>query len=297
MHEALLLRDPENLHYLVIGSITGILVGLHQVLRHVADSQAHIVLDIANALSAHCLLAAAGTYIHCVLVIFCQPVRKLLHADRAALVFDGLLYRDDVHAQAAAALGYETGDLAYRYTGGIVEEGGNLRMLGQQSRIHHHVLTGANDPLGNKILPGMIRSLPVKLHQSDLRDVVGDLLRLLHAHVVALCQLLDAHLVDSLLLEGKHKTDFLLVQQAVQQPVVREGRIHILRLVDLDVIRDHAGQLLYELVLLRVLDGEALIEEVVLIEHIMLKLFGYHTAHITPFKSSVLLMQRRSPGK
>ena len=125
-----------------------------------------------------------------------------------------------------------------------------------------------------------VLALAFEFHNADLADLKGHLLRFFRRHLVPFGQFFRRQLNDPLLAEGKHEFDLLLRQQAVEQPEVGMLRGDVLRAVDLDVVGDHTGQFFHQFFLLRILADVIFIKEVVLIEHIVLQVFGYHSCSL-----------------
>ena len=273
---ALFLGAFQDLHDLIVGDVAGILVGLHQVFRHVADSQAHIAFDIADAFAAHGLLSPAGTYIDAEFIVLFQPVGKMFHADGAVFVLDGFFDRDHVHTQAAASRGNKACHFADRIAGGVVEECGNLRVILEDPGCHHHVFTGTDDPFRNEILAFAGFVLTVKFHQPDLADAECHGFSFFRGHPGTFGHLGSSELHRALLFEGKHEPDLLFGQQTVKDPVIRQVRSDLFGTADTDIIRDQAGEFFDQLILFRIGNDKPFIEEVVLVVHVVLIFFRYH---------------------
>ena len=64
----------EHLHDLFVCGIAGVLLGLDEVLCHVAYRDAPVVLDLSAAFTSDALLSSAGAYIEAVFVVFAEPV-------------------------------------------------------------------------------------------------------------------------------------------------------------------------------------------------------------------------------
>ena len=139
----------DDLHCLFPGDVVGVLAGGHEKFGNIADADAHLALDISDALAADPLGLAAGADHRAEGVIFLQPVGQVLHRDGFGIRFDGLLHRDDVHADARAAGRDQLGRKLQRFLGRQIEHCGDLGMLVGQGRMLDHVLARADDPLGN----------------------------------------------------------------------------------------------------------------------------------------------------
>ena len=124
-------------------------VGLDHVIGHIAHGDAPVVGVVAARLAqdgaAHAAAARAGGILAVVLV---EPVLDMLDGNGAVLHGDGLLNRDDVHADACAARRHHrrgSGECALR---GLLEELGEHRMLLQLGHAHVEELRRAGHEHG-----------------------------------------------------------------------------------------------------------------------------------------------------
>ena len=248
---ALALRPLDDLHGLLPGDVVGVLAGLHQELRDVAHADAHVALDVAHALAPDALGLAAGADHGAEGVVLLKPVGEMLHADALAGRVDGLLHGDHVHADAGPAGGHQLGRHFEGLLGGQVEHGGHLGMLVGQRLMLHHVFAGAHHPLGDAVLDVLVRIVPVLLHDADPDQMVDDLLGGLFGDAVLFGQPFGGP-AHPALLEAQHEPDLVLGEEPIQDPEIHMVFLHAAGELPGDVVRDHEGQLLHQLGLLRV---------------------------------------------
>ena len=163
------------------------------------------------------------------------------------------------------------------------EQRRDLRNLFQQLAVHHHVFTGADDELWNKILLFLLFVVAVKFQNTRLAQAVRHFLRLLGRHTVALGQLLHIELVDALFLEREHELHFVLVHDLVKTPHFGVVVDDVLQLFLVAPVGDHQAELAQKLALLRILDDIRIREIVILVEHVVFERFVVHRPHSSLF--------------
>ena len=142
MDEALALGAGQDLQSLLLGDVAAHVAADHPF-GEVAEAHAVLALDLAGAFAAVGLLLAAGADADGDLVVLVEPVGDVLEVHGFVLGLDGLLDRDDVHADAGAAFRNHLGDARERELGHQVEECEELRMLVRQLVVHDHELGAA----------------------------------------------------------------------------------------------------------------------------------------------------------
>ena len=130
MNEAVVLGFLQEFHDLFSCDVSSVLVGLHHVIRHVANSDTPVELVVAavHIIGLSCAAAGAGGC-GILAIILVQPVRDVLHAYRLVFHLNGLLHRNDVHTDAGTSGRNHLGDLLQRKSGHEIEEISKLGML------------------------------------------------------------------------------------------------------------------------------------------------------------------------
>ena len=175
---AVVLGALDDLHRLFIGNVAA-LAGLAAVVGKLADGNAHLVLQLAAALAlnAHGVAAGAVANADVPLILF-QPVGDVLDIDRLVRGRDGLLDRDDVHADAGASGRHHAGDLRQRQKRHALEKPRDLRVLLHLLEVHVHQLgrTGHKDRQHPLLV--VVGVLPVVLEQANHGHLVKQLLHI-----------------------------------------------------------------------------------------------------------------------
>ena len=173
---AVVLGALEDLHRLFIGDAAA-LAGLKAVVGKLADGNAQLVLQLAAALAlnAHGIAAGAIADAEVALILF-QPVGDVLHVDRLVRGRDGLLDRDDVHADTGASGRHHAGDLRQRQKRHALEKPRDLRVLFHLLKVHVHQLGRAGHEDRQRPLLVVVGVLPVVLEQADHGHLVKELL-------------------------------------------------------------------------------------------------------------------------
>ena len=165
----------EDLHRLFIGDVVA-MVRLAAVVGKVADADTPLAFHVAGALAADALLLAAGAHGHTdVALVLLQPVGQVLDRQRLALGRNGLLDRDNMHADAGASGRHHLGDARQRQIRHALEEVCRLREHIRLLGVDHHDLGAAgNEHIQHPAL-FMVRILavevlPMELDQTTLAD-------------------------------------------------------------------------------------------------------------------------------
>ena len=256
-------------------NIFGVLSAFYQKLGNVADADAHFSFDIADTLATDPLRFPAGADHLTELVIFIKPMRKVLDIHRLRACINGTFYRDNMHADAGAALGNKLSGHSNRFLRGQVEHGGDLRMIIAKSRMLDHIFSGADDPFGDHVLNMLVCIVPVLLEDTDPEEMVDDLLGLFHRHTVLLCQPLGGP-ADPALLKTQHEFHFILGQKAIQDPEIHVVFLHPARQFPRDRVRDQLSQLCNKLLFLRIIAMIVLRRKITLIDMQLRIYFFYH---------------------
>ena len=174
------------------------MVRLAAVVGKVADADAPLAFHVAGALAADALLLAAGAHGHAdVALILLQPVGQVLDRQRLALGRNGLLDRDNMHADASASGRHHLGDARQRQIRHALEEVCRLREHIRLLGVDHHDLGAAgNEHIQHPAL-FMVRILaveilPMELDQTALADGLHRFFQIGSVKLrVLLCELLD----------------------------------------------------------------------------------------------------------
>ncbi len=250
MHEAVALCALQNLQHLVVGNITPG-PSRDTEFRHVSDTDAVLARCLAVALAAHFLLPAAGAQSDGIFVVLVQPMGNMLDADGFALGLNGLLHRNDVHADAGAAQRNHGSHPLQRHLRHQVEEGCQVRMLLRQRLLHHHELGRAGNKDRHIVLALPVFILAVHLDHADPDQMVDHPLCLFHAHAVHLGQRLNA-VRHARLFETQHEPCFFLRQHLIQCPVLRIVGLQRMPELHRIAVRNHLAEALDQCFLLLV---------------------------------------------
>ena len=175
---AVVLGALEDLHCLFIGNVAA-LAGLAAVVGKLTDGNAQLILQLAAALPLNAHGIAAGAVADAdVPLILLQPVGDVLDIDRLVRGRDGLLDRDDVHADAGASGRHHAGDLRQRQKRHALEKLRDLRMLLDLLQVHVHQLRRAGHEDRQRPLLVVVGVLPVVLEQADHGHLVKQLLHI-----------------------------------------------------------------------------------------------------------------------
>ena len=144
------------------------LVGLDEVVGHIAHADAPVVGVVAAALAhggaGHTAAARTGGILA---VVLFQPVRDVLSVGGPVLGLDGFFHRDDVHTDACAARGHHGGDVLQRQKRHPLKEGCHLGVVGDLLFVHVEELCAAGHEHRQDVLLFAAGILPVVLQQTD----------------------------------------------------------------------------------------------------------------------------------
>ena len=167
VHKAVVLGLLQDLHDLTVGHIMP-LVGLDEVVGHIAHADAPVVGVVAAALAhggtGHTAAARTGGILA---VVLFQPVRDVLNVGGPVLGLDGFFHRDDVHTDACAARGHHGGDVLQRQKRHPLKEGRHLGVVGDLLFVHVEELCTAGHEHRQDVLLFAAGILPVVLQQTD----------------------------------------------------------------------------------------------------------------------------------
>ena len=148
-------------------------VGLDHVVGHIAHGDAPIGRVVGAALSHHATARAAAAGASGILTfVFVEPMLDMLDRHRGARGIDGLLDRNDMHADAGTAGRHHRRGLGQRSLGRLLKELGIDRMLLELAHAHVEELGGTRHQHGQHPLLGALGVFPVVLEQTRVAHVV-----------------------------------------------------------------------------------------------------------------------------
>ena len=152
-------------------------VGLDHVIGHISYGDAPVGRIVGAALTHHATTRAAAAGAGGILaLIFVEPMLDMLNGHRGARGIDGLLDRNDVHADARASGRHHRRGLGQRTLGRLLKELGVDRVLLELAQAHVEELGRARHQHGQHPLFGALRVFPVVLEQARVAHVVEHLL-------------------------------------------------------------------------------------------------------------------------
>ena len=166
----------------------------------------------------------------------------MLHTEGLAFSGDGLLHRNDVHADAGPSRRHELRRKLKRFLRRKIEHGGDFGIGLAQRFVFHHVFARADDPLRDPVLNMLVRIVAVLLQNADPDQMINDLLGFINAHIVAFGQFLRGQ-TEAALPKAQHELHFILGQQAVQDPEIHMVFLHAAGKFPGDVVRDQKCEL------------------------------------------------------
>ena len=206
-------------------------VRLDHVVGHIAHGDAPVIGVVGAALAHHATARAAAAGASGIFaIVFVEPVLDMLDRHRGARGVDGLLDRDDMHANTGATGRHHRRGLRQWPLGRLLKELGVDRMLLELAHTHVEELGGTRHQHGQHPLLGALGVFPVVLEQARVAHVVEHLLDIGLGHTGDLDHLgqrigtAHLHLAEHLGLlvgRGLGKRPVLVAQQlvAVQQAV------------------------------------------------------------------------------
>ena len=230
VHKAVVLGLAQDVVNLVARHIVAA-VGLNHVVGHIAHGNAPIGRVVGAALAHHATARAAAAGAGGILtLVFVEPVLDMLDRHRGARGVDGLLDRNDVHADTGASGRHHRRGFGQRPLGRLLKELGIDRMLLELAHAHVEELGGTRYQHGQHPLLGALGVFPVVLEQARVAHIVEHFFDLCLGHAGELDHLgqrigtAHLHLAEHLGLRvgrGLGKRPVLIAQQlvAMQQAV------------------------------------------------------------------------------
>ena len=175
VHKAVILGSAQNVVNLFARDVVAA-IGLDYIIGHVAHSDAPVVRVVAATLAQNltACTAAAGRG-RVLAVILVQPMLDMLDRHRRARSIDGLLDRNNVHANARASGRHHGRRLRQRAFGRLLEKLREHRMLIQLAHTHVKELGRAGHEHGQHPLLGARGVFPVVLKQAGVAHIVEHL--------------------------------------------------------------------------------------------------------------------------
>ena len=176
VHKAVVLGLAQDVVDLVACHVMAA-VGLNHVIGHIAHGDAPVGRIVGAALAHHTTARAAAAGAGGILaLIFVEPMLDMLNGHRGARGVDGLLDRNDVHADAGASGRHHRRGLGQRALGRLLKELGVDRVLLELAHAHVEELGRTRHQHGQHPLLGALGVFPVVLEQARVAHVVEHLL-------------------------------------------------------------------------------------------------------------------------
>ena len=176
VHKAVVLGLAQDVVNLVAGHVMAT-IGLDHVVGHIAHGDAPIGRVVGAALTHHATARAAAAGASGILtLVFVEPMLDMLNRHRGACGVDGLLDRNDVHADTGASGRHHRRGAGQRPLGRLLKELGIDRMLLELAHAHVEELGGTRHQHGQYPLLGALGVFPVVLEQTRVAHVVEHLL-------------------------------------------------------------------------------------------------------------------------
>ena len=176
VHKAVVLGLAQDVVDLLARHIVAA-VGLDHIVGHIAHGNAPVGGVVGAALSHHATARAAATGAGGILaIVFVEPMLDMLDRHRRARGIDGLLDRNDVHADTGASGRHHRRGLGQRSLGRLLKELGIDRVLLELAHAHVEELGGTRHQHGQHPLLGALGIFPVVLEQTRVAHVVEHLL-------------------------------------------------------------------------------------------------------------------------
>ena len=176
VHKAVVLGLAQDVVDLVAGHVMAA-VGLDHVIGHIAHGDAPIGRVVGAALAHHATARTAAAGAGGILaLVFVEPMLDMLNGHRGARGVDGLLDRNDVHADARASGRHHRRGLGQRALGRLLKEFGVDRVLLELAQAHVEELGRTRHQHGQHPLLGTLGVFPVVLEQARVAHVVEHLL-------------------------------------------------------------------------------------------------------------------------
>ena len=182
VHKAVVLGLAQDVVNLVAGHVMAT-IGLNHVVGHIAHGDAPIGRVVGAALTHHATARAAAAGAGGIFaIVFVEPMLDMLDRHRGARGVDGLLDRNDVHADAGASGRHHRRGLGQRSLGRLLKELGIDRMLLELAHAHVKELGRTRHQHGQHPLLGALGVFPVVLEQTRVAHVVEHLLDIGFGH-------------------------------------------------------------------------------------------------------------------
>ena len=182
VHKAVILGLAQDVVDLVARHIMAA-VSLDHVVGHIAHGDTPIGRVVGTALAHHATARAAAAGAGGILaLVFVEPVLDMLNGHRGARGVNGLLDRNDVHADTGASGRHHRRGLGQRALGRLLKELGVDRVLLELAHAHVEELGGTRHQHGQHPLLGALGVFPVVLEQTRVAHVVEHLLDISFGH-------------------------------------------------------------------------------------------------------------------
>ena len=182
VHKAVVLGLAQDVVDLVARHVMAA-VGLDHIVGHIAHGNAPVGGVVGAALTHHATARAAAAGASGIFaIVFVEPVLDMLDRHRGARGVDGLLDRNDVHADAGASGRHHRRGLGQRSLGRLLKELGIDRVLLELAHAHVEELSRTGHQHGQHPLLGALGVFPVVLEQTRVAHVVEHLLDIGFGH-------------------------------------------------------------------------------------------------------------------
>ena len=182
VHKAVVLGLVQDVVNLVAGHVMAT-IGLDHVVGHIAHGDAPIGRVVGAALTHHATARAAAAGASGILtLVFVEPVLDMLNRHRGARGVDGLLDRNDVHADTGASGRHHRRGAGQRALGCLLKKLGVDRVLLELAHAHVEELGRTRHQHGQHPLLGALGVFPVVLEQTRVAHVVEHLLDIGFGH-------------------------------------------------------------------------------------------------------------------
>ena len=176
VHKAVVLGLAQDVVDLLARHIVAA-VGLDHIVGHIAHGNAPVGGVVGAALTHHATARAATAGASSIFaIVFVEPMLDMLNRHRRARGVNGLLDRNDVHADTGAPGRHHRRSLGQRALGCLLKKLGIDRMLLELTHAHVEELGGTRHQHGQHPLLGALGIFPVVLEQTRVAHVVEHLL-------------------------------------------------------------------------------------------------------------------------
>ena len=176
VHKAVVLGLAQDVVDLLAGHVMTA-VSLDHVVGHIAHGDAPVGGVVGAALTHHATARAAAAGASGILtLVFVEPMLDMLNRHRGARGVNGLLDRNDVHADTGASGRHHRRSLGQRALGCLLKKLGIDWMLLELTHAHVEELGRTRHQHGQHPLLGALGVFPVVLEQARIAHVVEHLL-------------------------------------------------------------------------------------------------------------------------